>query len=278
MTTHFTISVRGSVYGPVPEDQLKEDIMRGWLKPQTYFWDEKGRKWLPVLDHPLLYEIFFRSQELELAHFKDPLNPNRKVYLTNRRLVVTPSSGKLDSALDSARRWLGSKLPDEVVQIPWEGVKGITFRTTNIPLTETVEVGVEYLLSGGQSESLNLVLYPADRGPFQNALRNTRRSIPVQDQAREEEQLRRARGVGKVEIKNVAGDLVQKKVESKTVDQRTNITDSIITRSQVGTDGRDIEGEDRKDGMVPQVQKSSTCQACGKEQDPTWKRCPFCLE
>ncbi len=296
MDEAYTISVGGRVYGPVPAPEIEQDIVRGLLGPAAMVWHPRQKRWYPILQVPHLYKVFFQHQELQLLNLSDPANSQRRVVLTNRRLLFYDGSSQLAAAVDSARRMLGTKLPKGGLALPLSELKKVRIRSNklNLPMVESLMVEVEYNDPHQRLQSLSFTIYTADRDPLLRVLDQVRPDVELIDGLTEEKLEEVAKAGGSIKVQNVRGDMVQEKVGVKIEDRRTQVSDSVISRSTVGEGAQTGGATDRPEGpkmhdrlSYPEATGSQgdrahsadedrECQVCGARLKAEWRRCPYC--
>lgn len=236
MDEAYTISVGGRVYGPVPTAELKQDIIGGLLGPHAMVWHPRQKRWYPILQVPDLYQVFHQHQEVQMLNLTDPANSQRRVVITNRRLLLYDGSNQLAAAVDTARRMLGTKLPKGSLALPLGELKRVVIRTNELklPVMESLMVEVEYNDPQRRLQSLSFTIYPADRNPLLQVLKQVQPKLELVDGLAREREERVASAGGTINVHNIQGDLVHEKVGLKMEDRRTQVSDSVINRSSIG--------------------------------------------
>ncbi len=285
MVDAYTINIKGRVFGPVPTKELVDDIARGLLGPGATVWNDKHKRWFPVLQAPELYDAFFAHQELQLANLADPANSQRRVVLTNRQMLIYDGSSHLAAAVDKARRMLGTKLPEGSLALPLTEIERVAVKQNpGLPLVESLMVDVDYLDSSRQHRSLSFTIYPADKTSLIRALNKARPNLKVEDAGERERLERMAESGGSINVQNVRGDLVHEKIGMKVEDQRTQIKDSVINRSTIGEAEPTLDppraGSPQPAKLFPNgmaaTPGSRECPRCKATLKGEWRRCPYC--
>lgn len=231
-----------------------------------------------------------------MLNIVDPANSQRRVVITNRRLLFYDGSSQLAAAVDTARRIMGTKLPKGSLALPLSELKRMEIRTNklNLPVVESLLVELEYHDPQRRLQSLSFTIYPADKKPLLKAMKQIRPDLELIDGLAREQLERVAQAGGSVSVQNIQGDVVQEKVNMKIEDRRTQITDSVVSRSSVGEmQSSDINRErppelDRPSRLsYPEAAlghespgrsdtKNKVCQICGATMKGEWHRCPYC--